>query len=141
MEVPGDNRGIARLEQPRTGTYGWHVRIQRRGVKHAKYFSDRAHGGAGHSLLAARAWRDVLLERFASEERARVCGSSVRNSSGVVGVSRVTVTTSRGGVYQFWQAAWSPSPGERRSIRFSIKRHGDEVAFQLAVRARLEGAG
>jgi len=141
MAAHGDNRGITRLEQASSGTHGWQVRVQRRGVKFAKYFSDSVHGGPDRALAMARAWRDALLVRFAQDERARVCASSARNSSGVVGVSRVSVTTAGGTVYQFWQAAWSPAPGERRCIRFSVKRHGDETAFQLAVRARREAAG
>ncbi|MCH1509877.1 MAG: hypothetical protein L7T84_11770 [Akkermansiaceae bacterium] len=55
-------------------------------------------------------------------------------------MSKVTVVTN-GASYQFWQATWSPAPGERRCVKFSIKRYGDREAFKLAVVARNEGVG
>lgn len=141
MGSPEDSYGIVRLDQARTGTYGWQVRLQRAGVKYARYFADRGCGGPDKSLDQARVWRDELLARFSEQEGARVCRSSSRNSSGVVGVSRITVQVANGMSYHFWQAAWSPAPGQRRCIRFSIKRHGDKQAFRLAVDARREATG
>ena len=136
-----DNFGITRLARAATGTFGWQVRLRRHGVRYAKYFADRAHGGWQPSLRAARAWRDQLLAGLAAAERSRVCARSPRNSSGVVGVAKVAVRGPQGTVYHFWQATWCPSPGERRSVRFSVKRHGDQVAFRLAVAARTSGIG
>ncbi|MCU0779936.1 MAG: AP2 domain-containing protein [Akkermansiaceae bacterium] len=141
MDGLADNFGITRMERAVAGTFGWQVRLRRHGVKHAKYFADRAHGGWQASLRAARAWRDQLLGELAAAERSRVCAPSPRNSSGVVGVAKITVRGPQGVVYHFWQATWCPSPGERRSVRFSVKRHGDEVAFRLAVEARRNGIG
>ena len=115
---------------------GWQTRLQRRGVKYAKYFADGRHGGRDIALEAARLWRDLLLKKFIDDELARVCAPSTRNSSGVVGVSKVKVVASNGHVYHFWQATWSPSPGHRRGIRFSVKKYGDEKAFRLAVQSR-----
>ncbi|MGC4015277.1 MAG: AP2 domain-containing protein [Luteolibacter sp.] len=142
MEPSRDSRGIVRLDQPKTGTYGWQVRLQRGGIKFARYFADRAAGGPQASFEQACIWRDELLERFAREAaQARVCRTSSRNSSGVVGVSRIAIAVSNGTVYYFWQASWSPAPGTRRSIRFSVKRHGEKQAFRLAVEARREATG
>jgi hypothetical protein len=136
---PQDSYGIARLDLPAAGTHGWQVRLQRRGVKYAKYFSDRGNGGPRGAYEAARRWRDELLEGIArAEAEARVCRRSPRNSSGVVGVSRVAVSSARGVVYWFWQATWSPAPGERRCVKFSVLRHGEQAAFRLAVTARRE---
>ncbi len=139
MEVVMDNFAITRMERAESSTFGWQVRLQRRGTRYAKYFADRRFGGTGASLAAARAWRDDLLKTFAEDDRARVCSKSSRNSSGVVGVSKVTISGGNGVIYYFWQATWSPSPGQRRSIRFSVKKHGDEEAFRLAVEARQNG--
>jgi len=141
MGAPGHHYGLIRLDQPRTGTYGWQVRLQRGGVKYARYFADRGCGGPEGSLAKACAWRDELLAGFAELERARICRSSQRNSSGVIGVSRITVQVANGAEYHFWQASWSPEPGRRRCIRFSVKRHGDKVAFRLAVEARQQAVG
>jgi hypothetical protein len=141
MLRPADNYAIARIDLAGAGTHGWQVRLQRRGVKYAKFFGDRAHGGQAAGLQAALRWRNELLARFESEESARVCRRSARNRSGVVGVSRVTVTGPNGVEYLFWQATWSPSPGKRRTVKFSVRRYGDRQAFELAVRAREQGAG
>lgn len=140
MSTESPNYAIARLDLPSACTHGWQVRLQRRGIKYAKFFADGPHGSAENALHAARAWRNDLLDRFENEERARICQRSPRNSSGVVGVSKVSVTTN-GTTYTFWQATWSPEPGKRKSVKFSIKRHGDTVAFEMAVSARIEAIG
>ncbi|WP_377178051.1 AP2/ERF family transcription factor [Rubritalea tangerina] len=140
--MPNDspNYAIARIDLPDARTHGWQVRLQRRGIKYAKFFADAPHGGAEEALNAARAWRNNLLDRLESEDRARICQRSTRNSSGVVGVSKVSVVTN-GVRYTFWQATWSPEPGKRRCVKFSIKRYGDAEAFDLAVKARIEAIG
>lgn len=139
MAVATDNFAITRMERAESSTFGWQVRLQRRGTRYAKYFADRRYGGSEGSLKAAKAWRDDLLKTFSEDERARVCSKSSRNSSGVVGVSKVTIAGSNGVVYYFWQATWSPAPGQRRSIRYSVKKYGEEEAFRLAVEAREKG--
>lgn len=139
MNAPVDTYGIGRIDQSEGSTHGWQVRIQRRGVKYAKYFADRRHGGSRSSYEAALTWRDRLLESFANEESVRICRRSVRNSSGVVGVCRVAVKAANGCTYYFWQATWSPEAGVRRCVKFSIQRHGEQRAFELAVHARSQG--
>lgn len=132
------NYALARIDLPGASTHGWQVRLQRRGTKYAKYFGDRVHGGPEHALLAARNWRDQLLDEIEKDEQARICSKSPRNRSGVVGVSKVSVVTN-GATYEFWQATWSPETGQRRCVKFSIRRYGDREAFRLAVIAREEG--
>lgn len=136
-----DNYAIARIDLASAGTHGWQVRLQRRGVKYAKFFGDRTNGGQREALQAAMAWRDELLAALEKDEVARVCRRSPRNRSGVVGVSKVTVTGPNGVEYLFWQATWSPSPGKRRTVKFSVRRYGEREAFEMAVRAREQGAG
>ena len=132
---------IARIDLPDSCTFGWQVRLQRRGIKYAKFFSDNNFGSKQDSLNASKYWRNQLLDRFQEEDHARICTRSTRNSSGVVGVSKVTVVASNGVNYNFWQATWSPEPGKRRCVKFSIKRYGDTEAFERAVRARLDAIG
>ncbi len=136
---PGGNYAIARIDLPGAGTHGWQVRLQRRGIKYGKFFADRSHGHPDRALHAAVRWRNKLLEKIT--DRARICELSLRNSSGVVGVSKITVVSSNGNSYHFWQATWSPTPGQRRCVKFSIKRYGDTEAFQRAVEARINGIG
>ena len=141
MATDNDTYALARIDLPGAGTHGWQVRLQRRGVKYVKYFSDRLHGGSRGAFQSARQWRNRILRRLESEDSVRICRRSARNSSGVVGVSRVTVVAPNGAEYHFWQATWSPEPGCRRCIKFSVRRHGERRAFEPAVEARLEGAG
>lgn len=133
--------GIVRMERPANGTFGWQVRLQRRGVKFAKYFADRGFGGPEAALTAARSWRDEVMRQCAVDDRARICQRSARNSSGVVGVSKITVIGANGASYFFWQATWYRATGERAMVRFSVKRFGEKQAFKLAVLARREGTG
>jgi AP2 domain len=138
-QSPRENYGIARIELISVGTIGWQVRMQRRGEKVSRFFSDGAYGGAAESLQAAREWRDAQLRDWQQSERPRTCEVSPRNASGVVGVSRVVVRASTGATYLFWQATWCPAPGQRQSVKFSIKKHGDQTAYQLAIEARKMG--
>lgn len=139
MWTPDDTYAIARIDLSGVGTHGWQVRMQRRGRRYGKFFADRQCGGMRQAYEAARNWRDELIRGFDEDSGARVCLKSSRNSSGVVGVSKVVVSASNGASYHFWQATWCPAPGERRCVKFSVKRHGDRQAFQLAVEARREG--
>ncbi len=134
------NYAIARIDLPDQCSHGWQVRLQRRGIKYGKFFSDNLYGGGEASHSGARQWRDQLIHELESKmhNQARICTRSTRNSSGVVGVSRVSVVAASGVIYQFWQATWSPSLGKRCCVKFSIKRYGDSEAFQLAVQARTE---
>lgn len=132
------NYALARIDLPDQSSHGWQVRLQRRGIKYAKFFSDGTHQSPAHALNNARIWRNKLLTQLNSHDQTRVCQRSSRNNSGVVGVSKVTVSGPNGSNYHFWQATWSPQPRKRQSIKFSIKRHGDHKAFNLAVQARLQ---
>lgn len=138
MEATDKKYALARIDLPNASTHGWQVRLQRRGVKYAKYFGDRIHGGAGEACKKAQEWRDELLRKLETSDQPRICSRSSRNRSGVVGVSKVSVITN-GTTYEFWQATWSPETGRRRCVKFSIRRYGDREAFQRAVAAREEG--
>lgn len=139
--------GISRLDQESSGTHGWQVRIQRRGVRHGRFFSDAAWGGRSSALETAQRYRDRLIgraERSGGPEtissRSRVLPDS-RNQSGVVGVARIVQRGPDGTEYLFWQANWTTEDGIRRSVRFSILKHGEDTAFELACRARRNARG
>ncbi|MEM9237541.1 MAG: hypothetical protein AAGB14_12240 [Verrucomicrobiota bacterium] len=138
MWTPNDTYAITRIDLPRVGTHGWQVRMQRRGERYGKFFAD-GQSGPRKSYDAAKSWRDGLIAKLEEDSGARVCTKSSRNSSGVIGVSKVSVSASNGSTYHFWQATWSPTPGERRTVKFSVRRHGDRQAFRMAVEARREG--
>ena len=129
--------GITRV---RVGSNGWLVRLQRNGKVFARFFSDNRFGGECKALATAREYRDAMLEQLPVPcRRIRAEKRTVRNNSGVVGVCRIVREEVNGARYEFWQATWSPSPGTRKTAKFSIRRYGDERAFELARAAREEG--
>jgi len=117
---------ISRVDHPAKSTYGYLVRVQRGGVLHSKFISDRAAGGKRKALRAAR---DVEAAIVGELEALPVPKPrpGTRNTSGVVGVSH-----SNG----YWQAHWTDATGRRRSAKFSVARLGDAQAFRLAKRTR-----
>jgi hypothetical protein len=140
------NRNITRIDIDRegqTGTHGWEVRINRRGQKISKFFSDSLYGGKRATLKVARDYRDEIEEQIPQLSRVEVLkNTSARTDSGIAGVRRRTNTVVRNGweySYDAWEASWTPKIGGRRMKRlFSVLKHGDDKAFQLAVQARKE---
>ena len=142
MSAEKPEHGICRLDLEASGTYGWQVRLQRNGVRFARFFADVSWGGRLSALTRAIQFRDRLLSRLERQDDGRARRHTLpaaRNRSGVVGVARVVSIGANGDRYEFWQASWSPEPGVRRRIRFSILRHGDQEAFRLACDARAQG--
>lgn len=124
--------GISRIEQPEKKHFGYYVRLNWRGTQYAKFFSDKKYGGKQKALKAAEAYFDELDEKMPLD--SQVGRMTVRNSSGIVGVSR-TKSASRGHSYEYWQARWG-SGAERKSAKFSIQKYGEDKAKQLAISAR-----
>lgn len=134
--------GITRLDQASVATHGWQVRLQWKGVRFGRFFSDSAWGGREAALLCAERYRDRLVARFerrrdqtAASTRSHT-GPASRNRSGVVGVSRIVQRGANGTEYLFWQASWTAPDGRRETVRFSVLKHGDEIAMRLACEAR-----
>lgn len=142
MATEPSEYGICRLDLDRSGTHGWQVRLQRKGVRFTRFFSDENWGGRSAALERARQFRDRLLARLDRQGQGQVRSHAVpaaRNRSGVVGVARVVNVGVNGIEYASWQASWSPEPGTRRSVRFSVLRYGEDEAFRLACDARVRG--
>ena len=146
MPRKNPRRNISRIElaSVKNATRcGWQVRIQRRGRRIEKFFSDNAYGGKRAALQAAKEYRDVLeagLPKYSVKELA--AQPSVRNFSGVVGVQLRQHTDSRGAYeyrYWCWVAQWTDGRGRRRTKSFSVHQYGDEEAYRLACEARQEG--
>jgi hypothetical protein len=142
--VSGDDSrlGITRLDQNSVATHGWQVRLQWKGVRFGRFFSDAAWGGREAALFCAVRYRDRLaarLERRRSEAAASTRSHTAptsRNRSGVVGVARIVQRSASGVEYSFWQASWTAPDGTRESVRFSVRKHGEETALVLACEAR-----
>lgn len=106
-------------------TRGWWVRVQWRGKTHRKLFSDSVYGSQTEALKAAIQWRDdkeVSLGKPRTE--LWVQGRPAGEHPGVYRGKRAD-----GG--EVWFARW---PGGGTS--YSIRRHGERWAFQLALEVR-----
>ncbi len=139
--------GITRLDQEEAATRGWQVRLQWKGVRFGRFFSDSAWGGREAALSCAERYRDRLLARL---ERRRLRASSsprshlapaARNRSGVVGVARIVQRSASGTEYHFWQASWVTPDGVRKTVRYSVLKFGEEAALALAIEARRKATG
>ena len=140
-EAPSQKlRSIYRLDLPGKRMDGWHVNITRNRRVFQKYFSNLAHGGEQGALKAAIRYRDRIERKHAPLTRAAYAAIVRKNNtSGVPGVSR-SPASARGTRRGHWGAAWVPESGGRtKSAKFSVARHGERRAFELAVAARARG--
>lgn len=145
MACKNPTRNISRIEtQGSRKTYGgWEVRIQRKGQKTGKFFSDSRYGGKRAALSAAKKYRDKVEarhEKYTVEELAEY--PSKRNSSGTVGIRLHRQIDRRGDYeyhYWYWVAQWTDAEGRRRTRSFSIHQYGDDEAYEMACEARFEG--
>ena len=136
--APRPNYGITRIDQPSKRNFGYYVRIRVDGRKIEKYFADKASGGREIALQNARLYRDQIVAEL-PEPRRRAASASKRRipQSGVEGVLHGVAKDRHGRPrYEFWQACWKNDEGRRRSAKFSIEKHGEEKALQLAIEAR-----
>ena len=114
----------------------WRVRFGRRGKMYSKTFYDLVCGGSKAAKAQAIAWRDeqlanipaLTLAEFHAQRRSN-------NQSGVPGVHFHKTTRQPLG---FWQAKIRFQDGKSRAKAFSVRLHGYEEAFNLAVAARSE---
>lgn len=114
----------------------WRVRFSRRGISYSKSFYDLACGGSKQAKAQAVAWRDAQLAQLEAltmvefHERQRS-----NNASGAPGVHFHKTARQPLG---FWQAKIRFHDGKSRAKAFSVRLHGFEEAFRLAVAARAE---
>ena len=65
------NAGISRIDQPEKRTFGFFVRLMRKGKIHNAFFADKSHGGKRHALEAARLHYQKLVRRHGPIVRRR----------------------------------------------------------------------
>ena len=146
MARKNPKRNISRIETySQSGKMygGWEVRMQRRGKKTEKFFSDNKHGGKREALKAAKEFRDALEKKSRKYTVKELASKpSKRNKSGVVGVRLHHQKDTRGDYiyyYWYWVAQWTDGRGRRRTKSFSVHTYGDEEAYRLACEARRKG--
>jgi hypothetical protein len=133
-------KGISRIDSPTT--HGWFVRGYRNGKTYSRLFSDRKLGGKTKALASAKTYRDGLLLQIkaipAQRNPRRLVFKDARNVSGVLGVCRTSKTSPNGTPYECYSVSWRPESGVQKCTSFSIRKYGEEKAFQLAVDHRLK---
>ncbi len=130
---------ISRIDDDRTHTHAWLVRVQRRNRIHHRYVSDRVHGGTRLALAVATAYRETLVQTLPELMRQEVCRIRKKNNrSGVSGVSRHeapgrTPTSPR---TAYWLAQWPIGDGRAKQRKFGVKKYGEHGAYLRALQAR-----
>jgi hypothetical protein len=114
----------------------WRVRFSRRGVMYSKTFYDLACGGSRESKAQAVAWRDAQLVKI--EALTLLDLHKQKRSNNVSGVPGVHFHKTDRQPLGFWQAKIRFHDGKSRAKAFSVRLHGYEEAFRLAVAARSE---
>lgn len=131
--------GITRIDNNTSHTHSWVVTIARKRRKFVKSFSDVPCGGKGKALRAAKKYRDEILSQFPPLTLNEYCSIVKRNNrSGIPGVCLYLRPNKDGQVDRYWIACWSPTPRKTKQVKFSVKKYGEEEAFQRAVQARSE---
>jgi hypothetical protein len=134
-------KGISRINSKTTR--GWLVRGYKNGKRYSKLFSDRKSGTSEEALQHARVFYDELILRLKampSRPRAKkIVYRDARNSTGVIGVSRLKKIGKNGNTLEFYSVTWRPAPGVQKCTSYSIGKYGEEEAFKRAVICRYNG--
>jgi hypothetical protein len=142
MNRPSATPGICRIDQPSHRTHGFFVRLARQRKIHSAFFTDKKFGGREQALAAAQAHYLQLRRRLSlpPQRSRRQWAETVRRRgrSGIAGVQRV-IDRQHKPWRKYWRATWSPELGVVRKKQFSIRKHGEAQAKQLAIRARQAG--
>ena len=128
-------RGITRYDIDEQGTYGFMVRISRRGDHINEFFSDKTYKGKRKALAAARKRYAELRDSLPPAQTTKNVKTS-RNQTGMVGVHLAMCRSIYGEEYSSYCASWKTDDGGRRKISFSFKKYGKRRAWELACIAR-----
>jgi hypothetical protein len=128
------NRLIQRYEH--NHFRGWVVTTKRRGKRFSGYFSDYPYGRRA-ALRRARVFRDKLVATLPRPTKLK--RSYIRNTTGIVGVSRIKERTRAGKRLIRYVAQWPARTGHGGRATFSVGLYGEQKAFRLAVAARRAG--
>jgi hypothetical protein len=128
------HKNITRIDHPVKRTFGYFVRIQWKGERRAKFFSDKTHGDRLAALDAALEWRNQTEKELGKPRSERQVVGKTRSSSGVVGVRK-----RKEGHTEYYEATWVSTVGKLHRTRFSIAKYGERRALQLARKVRQLG--
>lgn len=131
------HRFIFRHEKNANCTFGWEVRIRRRGPVIGRFFADLAHGGKKKAFAEAKAYRDSLLS--AIPEPLPIKTRNIRNRTGIIGVMQVLVKSKHGKI-PYWIAYWPLENRQTKRVKFSVQKWGSD-AKRMAIEARRQATG
>lgn len=131
---------ISRVDHQASHTHCWRVTIQRQTHIYREEFSDGRYGGCQQALDAAETYRDATLQAHPPFSKPNYCAIVKKNNrSGISGLTRVDRWELRRGrrVHRLcWEVQWPIGNGRSRHRKFSIRKYGEEGAYQLALAAR-----
>lgn len=136
--------GVSRIDDDKHFTHAWRVSLRRRGKLLVKNFPDKKYEGRRNALNAALAYRDGLLAEHPPITRKEFAEVRRRNNtSGVTGVYRYAkpykLADGRQKEIWYWEAHWPTESGHHQKVSFAVNRYGEDLARQLAIRARMSG--
>lgn len=119
--------------QATSGTWYWNVNFSRRGVLYYRRFYQPKYGSSSMALKAAIAWRDEQLANAGALSLLEFCVQ--KRSSNTSGVPGVHFLKSAAQPLGLWQAKLKLA-GKYTSKSFSVLKHGEHQAYEMAVAAR-----
>ena len=138
MSAKTISTGIMRLHDDDNSIHGYMVRICRNGKHTREFYSDAKNGGKRGSKQIAIARRAELENELGPVQPATKGKVTSRNSTGKVGVHVAYSQDSRYPECEYWSycASWVNADGQRKKISFAWTKYGEDVAWELACRAR-----
>ncbi len=133
---------ICRRDHEGSKTHCWRVEIRRQSRTYRRSFSDGRYGGRANALQAALAYRDQVVAAHPRLARSTYCAIvRTNNRSGISGLTRVDRVELSGRPQRklYWEAQVPLGQGCAQHRRFSIRKYGEEGAYQRALAVR-EGA-
>ena len=127
-------KNLTRVDHEPSRMHGYNVRIMWQDQRRSKFFSDRKYGDRLGALTAALAWRDATEQELGKPRTERQVVGIFYSTSTEAGIRRV-----REGHTDYYQATWATYAGKQRRTKYSIAKHGEARALQLARKAREQG--
>jgi len=142
-------RNIIRIETPaKEGhgrTYGWQVRFGLKGKEFSKLFSDSKYGSIEKAFEEAINFRDSFVVDYTEIKNNKSPSCHPLDLEKVKGVSFIkgrALKTKPNEFSSYWKAQWTDGPNRHKGFKnFFVATHGNENAYNLAVKARREAMG
>ena len=123
-----DDHHISRIDQEDKKQHGWYVRARFGGKAFSKFFSDKRLGGREPALARARRWRDALFDELGRPSTSRRIVKLGRPNQGIRRID--------GPHGPAFEVTWAPEPGKVSRTTVSIRKHGEDGAFLIALEIR-----